>query len=44
MEFCGQIIKGHVPTAEIKRLLRERPQWERDPAVAGMPNGSAGME
>ncbi len=39
----GYVIEGHVPAADIKRLLQERP------AVAGltapgMPMGSPGME
>lgn len=36
-------IEGHVPAADIKRLLEERPQ-ARGLAVPGMPMGSPGME
>jgi hypothetical protein len=39
----GYIIEGHVPVAEIERLLAERPQIT-GLAVAGMPIGSPGME
>ena len=37
------IIEGHVPVAEIDRLLQERPK-ARGLAVPGMPTGSPGME
>lgn len=37
------IVEGHVPAADIKRLLREKPK-ARGIAVAGMPMGSPGME
>lgn len=37
------VIEGHVPTAEIRRLLEERPNVAGI-AVAGMPAGSPGME
>jgi len=40
----GYIIEGHVPVAEINRLLAERPDDIRGLAVAGMPIGSPGME
>jgi len=49
MESChtavvdGYVIEGHVPAADIKRLLAERPQ-ARGLAVPGMPAGSPGME
>ena len=36
-------IEGHVPAAEIKRLLNERPKVV-GLAVSGMPQGSPGME
>lgn len=36
-------IEGHVPVADIQRLLRERPQ-ARGLALPGMPLGSPGME
>lgn len=39
----GYIIEGHVPIAEIERLLAERPPIA-GLAVAGMPLGSPGME
>ncbi len=38
----GYTIEGHVPAADIKRLLRERPK-ARGIAVPGMPIGSPGM-
>jgi hypothetical protein len=39
----GYAIEGHVPAAEIKRLLAEKPK-ARGLAVPGMPLGSPGME
>lgn len=39
----GYAIEGHVPAAEIKRLLRGRPRVD-GLAVPGMPIGSPGME
>ena len=39
----GYIIEGHVPAAEISRLLAERPDIV-GLAVPGMPIGSPGME
>jgi hypothetical protein len=39
----GYTIEGHVPAAEIKRLLNERPK-AAGLAVPGMPVGSPGME
>lgn len=39
----GYIIEGHVPAADIKRLLKEQP-FARGLAVPGMPVGSPGME
>jgi hypothetical protein len=39
----GYIIEGHVPAAEVDRLLRERPPIA-GLAVPGMPIGSPGME
>jgi hypothetical protein len=39
----GYIIEGHVPVAEIERLLEERPEID-GLAVPGMPVGSPGME
>lgn len=37
------IIEGHVPAADIKRLLEERPM-AKGLSVPGMPMGSPGME
>jgi hypothetical protein len=39
----GYFIEGHVPAADIRRLLEERPD-ARGLAVPGMPVGSPGME
>lgn len=39
----GYVIEGHVPVAEIQRLLKERPA-AKGLAVPGMPLGSPGME
>jgi hypothetical protein len=39
----GYVIEGHVPAAEIKRLLAERPK-AKGLAVPAMPMGSPGME
>jgi hypothetical protein len=39
----GYIIEGHVPVADIERLLAERPDIS-GLAVPGMPIGSPGME
>ncbi len=39
----GYVLEGHVPAAEIKRLLAEKPK-ARGLAVPGMPMGSPGME
>lgn len=39
----GYVIEGHVPAADVERLLQERPE-ARGLAVPGMPLGSAGME
>ena len=39
----GYVIEGHVPAADIKRLLREKPK-AIGLSVAGMPMGSPGME
>ena len=38
----GYVIEGHVPVAEIERLLRERPDIV-GLAVPGMPAGTPGM-
>jgi len=39
----GYVIEGHVPMADIQRLLKEKPAVA-GLAVAGMPIGSPGME
>lgn len=39
----GYVIEGHVPAADVKRLLKERPPIIGI-AVPGMPAGSPGME
>lgn len=38
------IIEGHVPAADIKRLLAKAPKNVAGIAVPGMPGGSPGME
>ena len=40
----GYAIEGHVPFADIKRLLATKPRGVRGLAVGGMPMGSPGME
>ena len=40
---AGYVIEGHVPAADVQRLLTERPKVA-GLAVAGMPIGSPGME
>ena len=42
-EIGGYAIEGHVPAADIKRLLAEKPR-AAGIAVPGMPMGSPGME
>lgn len=44
MVVDGYVIEGHVPAADIERLLAERPAGVRGLAVPGMPVGSPGME
>jgi hypothetical protein len=39
----GYVVEGHVPVAEVHRLLKERPAVAGI-AVGGMPTGSPGME
>jgi len=39
----GYVVEGHIPAADIKRLLREQPDVAGI-AVPGMPIGSPGME
>lgn len=40
----GMVVEGHVPPADMKRLLAQRPKGVKGIAVAGMPLGSPGME
>ena len=42
-EIGGYFVEGHVPAADIQRLLAERPAVV-GLAVGGMPVGSPGME
>jgi hypothetical protein len=39
----GYVVEGHVPAADVKRLLAQKPR-ARGIAVPGMPAGSPGME
>lgn len=39
----GYVVEGHVPAADVQRLLKERPK-ARGLAVPAMPIGSPGME
>ena len=43
-EVGGYVIEGHVPSADIRRLLAVRPKGMLGLAVPGMPVGSPGME
>lgn len=40
----GMAFEGHVPVADMKRVLAAKPKGVRGLAVAGMPIGSPGME
>ncbi len=40
----GMAFEGHVPVADMKRVLATKPKGVRGLAVAGMPIGSPGME
>lgn len=40
----GMTFEGHVPIADMKRVLAQHPNGVRGLAVAGMPLGSPGME
>lgn len=40
----GMAFEGHVPIADMKRVLAQHPKGIRGLAVAGMPLGSPGME
>ncbi|HSR65610.1 MAG TPA: DUF411 domain-containing protein [Xanthomonadaceae bacterium] len=42
-EIAGYFIEGHVPAADVKRLLAERPR-AKGLTAPGMPMGSPGME
>ena len=42
-EVAGYYVEGHVPAADIKRLLKDKPQAE-GLVLPGMPMGSPGME
>ncbi|HYP14127.1 MAG TPA: DUF411 domain-containing protein [Bryobacteraceae bacterium] len=40
----GYTLEGHVPSADVQRLLKTRPRKAKGLAVPGMPIGSPGME
>ena len=40
----GMVFEGHVPIADMRRVLAQRPKGVLGLAVAGMPLGSPGME
>ena len=40
----GMAFEGHVPIADMKRVIAQHPKGVRGLAVAGMPMGSPGME
>jgi hypothetical protein len=40
----GLVVEGHVPAADVHRLLKERPAGVAGIGVRGMPIGSPGME
>jgi hypothetical protein len=42
-EAAGYFVEGHVPGADVERLLRERPDAAAS-RCPGMPIGSPGME
>lgn len=42
-EVAGYVVEGHVPAADIRRLLAEKPK-ARGLVLPGMPLGSPGME
>jgi len=42
-EVGGYVLEGHVPAADVQRLLREKPA-ARGLVLPGMPIGSPGME
>jgi hypothetical protein len=41
---AGYFVEGHVPAADIHKLLKEKPKAAKGLAVPGMPLGSPGME
>lgn len=41
---AGFVTEGHVPLADVSRLIETRPRGVQGIAVAGMPLGSPGME
>lgn len=43
-KVAGYTIEGHVPAADIRRLIGEKPAGVIGLAVPGMPMGSPGME
>ena len=43
-EIAGYLIEGHVPAADVLRLLAEKPEGAIGLSVPGMPAGSPGME
>ena len=43
-EVGGYVVEGHVPAADIVRLLRDKPAGIVGLGVPGMPAGSPGME
>lgn len=42
-EVGGYFVEGHVPAADVRKLLKDRPK-AKGIAVPGMPAGSPGME
>ena len=42
--ISGYALEGHVPIADMKRLIATKPKGVMGLAVAGMPLGSPGME
>jgi hypothetical protein len=42
-QIGGQFVEGHVPAADIRRMVKQHPQAQ-GLAVPGMPAGSPGME
>ena len=42
-EVAGYFVEGHVPAADVKRLIAEKPD-AKGLVLPGMPMGSPGME